>query len=439
MAVVKPFRGLRYNLDRVSDLSAVITPPYDVISTAEQLRYYKINPHNVIRLDYGIDEPEDTTDNNKYTRAAGYVKQWIDEGILVRETRPALYLIKHRFTQNDRVYNRLSLMASVKLENLNTGCIRPHEKTMSKPKEDRMNLLKACNVNFSPIMVLCRYKPEGFESLFADFIKKPASQAVDKDGVEFAMWTITDKATIAKVSKLLADKMLYIADGHHRYETALNYSLDRHAASPSDGDDAPYTYVMMTITPAEDPNLLMLPTHRMIHGLKQTTLDSLKGKLAEYFDAETLAPLSDPTTSLKQWLSTLQKNRATCFGLYGLDGEKFCILRAKKGVNLKVDSEAGDDAVSSLDVAILHRLILRRILKIDNAKLEEECLEYTRDGVEAIKRVNKGDHQISFLLNPTPISGMLAVADAKLRMPQKSTYFYPKTPTGLVMNPLWDE
>ncbi|MFA5375078.1 MAG: DUF1015 domain-containing protein [Dehalococcoidia bacterium] len=439
MAVVKPFRGLRYNLNRVSDLSAVITPPYDVISPAEQLRYHKINPYNVARLDFGLDEPKDTSSNNKYTRAADYVKQWLDEGILVREERPALYLVKHRFTYNDRVYNRFSLMAKVKIEDLSTGCIRPHEKTMSKPREDRMRLLKTCNVNFSPIMVLFRHKSEGFESLFADTIKKPAPQAVDKDGVGFAMWTITDKAAIAKVSKLLSDKMLYIADGHHRYETALNYSLERRAANPSDGDEAPYNYVMMTITPAEDPNLLMLPTHRMIRGLKQNTLDSLKGKIAEHFDMETLPPLSDTAASLKQWISTLQKNRATCFGLYGLDGKKLCILKAKKGVNIKVDCEDGDNAVSSLDVAILHRLILRRILKIDNAKLEEECLEYTRDGVEAINRVNKGDHQIAFFLNPTPISGMLAVADAKLRMPQKSTYFYPKTPTGLVMNPLWDD
>ena len=410
-----------------------------MISAAEQLRYYKINPYNVIRLDYGVDEPKDAPDNNKYTRAADYVKQWLDEDVLVREERPALYLVQHRFTHNDRVFNRFSLMAKVKIEDLSTGCIRPHEKTMSKPREDRMRLLKACNVNFSPIMVLFRYKPERFESLFSDIIKKPAPQAIDKDGVEFAMWTITDKAAIAKVSKLLSDKMLYIADGHHRYETALNYSLERRAANPSDGDDAPYNYVMMTITPAEDPSLLMLPTHRMIKGLKQNTLTSLKGVLAEYFDAETLPPLSDPAASLKQWLSNLQKNRSTSFGLYGLDGDKFCILRAKKGVELKVDSEAGDDAVSSLDVAILHRLILRRILKIDSPKLEEECLEYTRVASEAITRVNKGDHQISFFLNPTLISGMLAVADAKLRMPQKSTYFYPKTPTGLVMSPLWDD
>ena len=439
MAIVKPFRGLRYNLDRVSELSAVITPPYDVISPAEQLRYHKLNPYNVIRLDYAIDQPDDTAASNKYTRASDYVKQWLDEGVLVREKSPALYLVQHRFTHNDRVYTRLSLMARVKLEDLNTGCIRPHEKTMSKPKEDRMRLLKACNANFSPIMVLFRYKPGGFEELFADVIKRPAPQAVDKDGMEFAMWTITDKATLAKISKLLANKMLYIADGHHRYETALNYSMERRAASPSDGDDAPYNYVMMTITPAEDPNLLMLPTHRLIKGLKQTVLSSLKGVLAKYFDSETIPPLSDTTASVKHWLATMQKNRVTCFGLYGLDGDKLCILKVKKGVNLKVDSEAGDNAVSSLDVAILHRLILRRILKIDSPRLEEECLEYTRVGIEAIDRVNKGDHQISFFLNPTPISGMLAVADAKLRMPQKSTYFYPKTPTGLVMNPLWDE
>ncbi|MFA5368362.1 MAG: DUF1015 domain-containing protein, partial [Dehalococcoidia bacterium] len=396
MAVVKPFRGLRYNLDLVRDLSTVITPPYDVISTAEQLRYHKLDPHNVIRLDYGVDEPKDTPNDNKYTRAAGYVKQWLDEGILTREERPALYLVKHRFTHNDHVYSRLSLMVRVKLEDLTTGCVRPHEKTMSKPREDRMKLLKACKVNFSPIMVLFRHKPGGFEELFTDVIKHPAPHAKDKDGVEFAMWAITDKATIAKVSKLLADKMLYIADGHHRYETALNYSLERRAANPSDGDDAPYNYVMMTITPAEDPNLLMLPTHRMIKGLKQNALDPLKDTLAEYFDSETLPPHSNAADSLKRWIDALQKKRATSFGLYGLDGEKLCVLHAKKGVDLKVDGEAGDDAVSGLDVTILHRLILRRILKIDSPKLEEECLEYTRDGIEAIKSVNKGGHQLAF-------------------------------------------
>lgn len=439
MAVVKPFRGLRYNIDLVRDLSTVITPPYDVISSAEQLRYYDLNPYNVIRLDYGIDEAKDTPKNNKYTRAAGYVKQWLDEGILTREERPALYLIKHRFTHNDCDYSRLSLMARVRLENLTTGCIRPHEKTMNKPREDRMNLLKTCKVNFSPVMVLFRHKPGGFGEMFADVIERPAPQAVDKDGVKFTIWTITDEAAIARVSELLADKMLYIADGHHRYETALNYSLEHRTAYPSDEDDTSNKYVMMTITPAEDSNLLMLPTHRIIKGLKREALDSLKGKLAEYFDMETFAPLSTPASSLKQWLATLQKNRATCLGLYGLDGDKLRVLSAKQGVNLKVDSEPGDDAVSGLDVAILHRLILRQMLKIDNTGLEEECLEYTRDGIEAIKSVNKGDHQLAFFLNPTPIADMLAVADAKLRMPQKSTYFYPKTPTGLVMNPLWDD
>jgi len=177
----------------------------------------------------------------------------------------------------------------------------------------------------------------------------------------------------------------------------------------------------------------------MIKGLKQNALDPLKDTLAEYFDSETLPPHSNAADSLKRWIDALQKKRATCFGLYGLDGEKLCVLHAKKGVDLKVDGEAGDDAVSSLDVTILHRLILRHIMKIDSARLEEECLEYTRDGIEAIESVNKGHHQMAFFLNPTPISDMLAVADAKLRMPQKSTYFYPKTPTGLVMNPLWDD
>ncbi|MEA1959639.1 MAG: DUF1015 domain-containing protein [Chloroflexota bacterium] len=437
MADVRPFRGLRYNLERAGDLSSVITPPYDVISPAGQLRYCQLSPHNVIRLDFGLDQPDDSESNNKYTRASSYVKQWLDEGILSQDEQPAFYLVKHRFHLGDSVLSRFSLVARMRLEDLETGSVRPHERTMSKPREDRLNLLRACDVNFSPIMVLFRHKAEGFEALLGDIIERPSPHAVDKDGVEFAMWTVTDEDAIASISNLLADKMLYIADGHHRYETALNYSRERRAAGPSDGDDAPYNFVMMTITPAEDPGLIMMPTHRMVKGLAPDILTSLKGKLAERFDEELLPPTADAAESLRQWNEALEGQAGTSFGLYGLDGDKLCILRAKPGANLKpID---GNSVAGSLDVSILHRAILRDMLGLDSTAKEDECLEFTRDGAEAIERVNAGEQQLAFFLNPTPISGMLAVADARERMPQKSTYFYPKTPTGLVMNPLWDD
>jgi len=435
VADIQPFRGIRYDPEQVGDLSTAITPPYDVIPVAGQSHYYQASPYNAIRLDYGRERPADSPQDNRYTRAAATMKEWLKEGILKQEKRPTLYLVEHLFQYQHSERSRFSLFALVRLEGLSSGRIRPHEMTMKKPSEDRLRLLRACNANLSPVMGLFRHRPEGIQALFTETSSQPAVTAADDDGVKYSMWVITDKEAMTRVQKLLAEKTIYIADGHHRYATALAYQQERLAAHPKASGTEAFNFVMMTLTPAEDPNLIMLPTHRLVRGLSHKTLSLLKDEWRIYFDTELLSPLSTPSETLKGWSETLRQQHWTTFGLYGLDGPSLCLLRARPKMMLPVQPSV----LGELDVFILHQVILRQMLNIDSPEREEECLDYTRDGLEALSRVDAGEYQLAFLLNPTPISRMLAVADEGVKMPPKSTYFYPKTPTGLVINPLWDD
>ena len=436
MADVQPFHGLRYNIERIDDLSAVICPPYDVISPEEQLLYHRNSPHNVIRLEYGEERPADSSEDNKYTRAAATMAGWLREGILTREECPAFYLVEHRFSYQDTVRSRFSLIARVRLEELSANSqIRPHEMTMRKPGEDRLNLLKSCHANLSPIMGLFRHREEGIQSLFPDTINRPAIRAADRYGVSYAMWVIIDKEAVARISDFFSNKNLYIADGHHRYETALAYSREQRAIQPSCTGEEAFNFVMITLTAAEDPNLIMMATHRLVRGLDTERLARLKAELSVYFDEELLGPYSTASETLKDWIKTLKEQQAIVFGLYGLDGPHLCLLRAKR----EMMPVAQPSLLQDLDVHMLHQLVFCQILGIDSQEKAEDCLAFTRDGLDTLSQVDSGDYQLAFLLNPTPISTMLSVADEGVRMPQKSTYFYPKTPSGLVINPLRDD
>jgi uncharacterized protein (DUF1015 family) len=435
VADIQPFRGLRYDPERIGDLSAVITPPYDVISPAEQHRYHNAHPHNIIRLDYGLQRAADSDEDNRYTRAAAAMGNWIDDGILIREQQPALYLVEHRFLNNGETRSRFSLFARVRLEELTGGGIRPHERTMKGPSDDRLLLLRACNANLSPIMGLFRHRREGIEKLFSGATEgEPIARATDSEGVTCSMWAISDEKAIAAARDLLADRAIYIADGHHRYSTALAYMHEQRAKHPDATGDEGYNFVMMTLTPAEDPSLAMLPTHRLVRGLNPKLLAHVKQEWSAYFDQELHRPMATPEETVPGWTDELAREKGTTFGLYGLDGDSLCLLRARPQMMLPVQPSVLGD----LDVFILHQVILKQMLGIDSPETEEQCLAYTRDGLEAIAGVDSGEYQIAFLLNPTPISSVLAVADEGVRMPQKSTYFHPKTPTGLVIHPLWD-
>jgi len=436
LADVRPFRGIRYNVHQLGDLSALICPPYDVVSPRDQLCYHHRSPYNAIRLELGEDLPGDTGADNRYTRAAHTLQRWLEDGILVRDETSAFYLIEHRFEHQGCLRSRFTLLARVRLEDFSSGHILPHEMTIGKAGADRLRLLNACNANVSPIMALFRHSGTGVLSLLPDTIDPPLSSAVDRDGVGYALWAIADEDVTARVSEFFADKALYIADGHHRYETALAYRRQR-SVHPSPTVDAASNFVMMTLTDANDPNLVMEPTHRVVRGLDPHRLSQLERELEAHFSQEVLPPVSNASDTLRHWLDTLRERgqRKTTFGLYGLDQDGLRLLSLRQKGPLGDKPSPTDD----LDVQILHHLILNQIPGMSDADIADRCLDYTRDESSALSRVESGEYQLAFFLNPTPVSSVLEVADQGARMPQKSTYFHPKTATGLVINPLWDD
>ncbi len=435
MADVQPFRGLRYNLERIGDLSLVISPPYDVISPDEQLLYYRKSPYNIIRLELGEERANDIPENNRYTRAARTLESWLQEAVLIRERHPAFYVVEHRFPYQDTIRSRFGLIACVRLEGLNGGRIRPHEMTMMRPIGDRLRLLEACRANLSPIMALFRSEGEGIGMLLPEArVTKPHLSAVDGHGVIHNMWVVTDEKATAGISQFFANKTLYIADGHHRYEAALIYQRAQYSVCSSYTGNEAFNFVMMALAESGDPNMIMMPTHRLVRGIKAETLAGFKERLDIYFHVEELLPPSRTLSdTLRGWLDTLKDRGQSgiAFGLYGLHGKRLLILTVRQ------NGSGQPQLALDLDVDILHRLILREMLGVDDKR--EDCLEYTRDALNAVSRVNRGEFQLAFLLNPAPISSVLAVADAGIRLPQRSTYFYPKTPAGLVINPLWDD
>jgi uncharacterized protein (DUF1015 family) len=431
-------------LQRVPDSSSVITPPYDVISLAERLSYYRKSPYNIIRLEYGEEQPGDSADNNKYTRAAAILDAWLKDEILVREEHPALYIVEHNFPYQDTTGSRLGLLARVRLEELdNKGHIRPHEKTTKEPAVDRLNLLRACRANLSPIMGLLRTEQGEMVSLLRRLIKgEPALSATDNQGVNYRLWAITDRAAIDRIAKLFADKVIYIADGHHRYETALRYKKEQCAAHHSCTGEEPFNFVMISLMDSQDPGLVMLPTHRLVKGLESHKIARLEEKLSDYFSVDgLLPPLPTSSDSIHSWLRTLETKgkRGTVLGLYGTHDNNFFMLRLKRDANLQSLMPPEELILwKKLDVVLLQRIVLREALGIDTLEKEVKHLEYTRDGLEAVSQVNSGACQMAFFLNPIRILSVLDTADAGKRLPQKSTYFYPKTPAGLVINPVWD-
>ncbi|MDO8490806.1 MAG: DUF1015 domain-containing protein [Dehalococcoidia bacterium] len=441
MADVQPFRGFRYNPEVAGGLSAAITPPYDIISPQEQALYFTKSPHNVIRLEFGAEQPGDSASSNKYTRASSTLKTWIEDRVLLREKSPAFYLVESRFTHGDSVKSRWCLIARVRLEELNGGSIRPHEVTMKKPLQDRLQLLEACRAGFSPVMGIFRDGGKDSPvSLARNACRRPPDQEATDQGVTYRCWVVSDKALVSRITAFFADRVLYIADGHHRYETALNYAKQRRELGLAIERSAD-NFVMMSLMDSEDPGVVILPTHRLFHGLDASQLAGLEQKLARHFDLEELAPASaDRSRNMKNWLDILRegsRHGGTMFGLYGLKPGRFHLLRARNKAELQEMLPRDCPQVwMELDLAILHHAVLPAVLGIDTTEKQMNHLEYTRDGAQALSGVDSGDCQLAIFVNPTPVSGVIDVADAGARMPQKSTYFYPKAPAGLVINTL---
>jgi uncharacterized protein (DUF1015 family) len=436
MADVQPIQGIRYNSEVPGNLAQVITPPYDVISDEAQAKYYARNPYNIIRLELGMDEPDDTSLNNRYTRAAATFAEWRVNTILQQETIPCYYLYQQIFTYNGQSYIRTSLLARVRLEPWNTRIVLPHEHTMAKPKDDRLKLLRACVTNLSPIMSLYEDPQSRMRRLLSSYADAAEVQITDEVNEVHRLHPITDENQIALIQNFFAERQLYIADGHHRYETALNYREEVRAMHRKlDAKDAA-NFVLMALIDIDDPGLLVLPTHRLLFGLHQDALKKLTSQnLARHFNVYELEGVEASQDGLLQRLALMGASQPA-FVISTADKTWLLSLNGAGKAHMGEGSHV--NAWNELDVAIAHTLILEDILGLKAEDLTAGThIRYTRDAQQALDAVQTGEAQVALLLNATRVRQICDVAIADERMPQKSTYFYPKLVTGLVMNPLW--
>ncbi|HET8909795.1 MAG TPA: DUF1015 domain-containing protein [Ktedonobacterales bacterium] len=435
MAEVRPLPGIRYADE--GRLAALVTPPYDVISPEAQARYYERDPHNIIRLELGRDERGDDDLNNRYTRAAATFAEWRQAGVL-RQDEPSLYLYEQRFSSGGKPYARTSLLARVGLEPWDAGVILPHERTLSKPKDDRLKLTRACAATLSPIMSLYD-DPDGVLAAPLETIRStpPLAAFHDDTGEEHRLWVVRNDEIAAKVAEFFAERQLYIADGHHRYETALTYREEVRATRPDLSDDDAVNFTLMGLSALEDPGLAVLPTHRMLRDLDATRLAALDETLAAHFTSE---PLSGDSNAWVQALATAGES-GTAFVLVrpgDVRLERLTGIGHAAMQDVEGEDAGTSDAWRTLDVAVLHALVLDSALGVTpDAVRAGEHISYTRDAETAAAAVQSGEAQLAVLLNATPPAAIRDVARAGDRMPQKSTYFYPKLITGLVINPLW--
>jgi uncharacterized protein (DUF1015 family) len=418
VAHIVPIRGCRYQTG--PDLALLITPPYDVIDRTLQEALYTRHPCNMIRLEYGASFPGDDHTNNRYTRAAEYFNRWRREGILAGDTSPALYFYEQTFTLTGQSITRRGFFCGLGLEPYGNNVL-PHEDTISAAREDRMLLLAACKANFSPIFGLYVDPERNFEGLFrAVYGTQPVHAFADAEGQFHRLWVVTDQALITAATSVLANRRVYIADGHHRFETALQYCLRRRAER--EPVPAPYHYVLTLLVNVYDPGLVILPTHRLIKAPPGLDLAALTGAVKEYFQV-TESSGSPPLPG-----------RRYTFGLYAGQNRSFYLSLNNEYDPVTLLPDPKSPAWKRSEVALLHALLLDRYLQIGPGECTAgERIAYTHDPLEACVLVDRGEWDFAFFLNPPNIDELVAVAETGERMPQKSTYFYPKVPSGLVI------
>jgi uncharacterized protein (DUF1015 family) len=430
MADIRPFRALRYNPQRV-DPAKVVTQPYDKITPVMQDRYYESSPYNLIQIILGRREPADNTGHNVYTRAAGYGTEWREEGILQQDSLPSIYVYSQTFAKpasdlGKQIYERRGFIALGRVEDYSAEVVFRHEQTLAKPKADRLELLRATRAHYEQLFLLYEDSGEVDSLLTPGKNTTPTIDVTDEYGVAHRVWQISDAAVIAAIQETMRNKKLVIADGHHRYETALNFR-DECRAGLSGGRDAAHEFVMMTFVNMNDPGLLILPTHRVVHSLTDFSVEDFQIASREFFAVEEIDPALDDvraTALLKERghegtaLLAVAPNRAFLFHEPKAEGMRFMAgLSARQ---------------QALDVVQLHKCLLEGVLKLSEESIRnQQNLSYIREASEALELVRIGKANIAFLMNACPVQQVRDVALAGEVMPQKSTDFYPKLLSGL--------
>jgi uncharacterized protein (DUF1015 family) len=436
MAKIVPFRGIRYNRHKVQDLSQVVSQPYDRIRTDLQDRYYELHPYNIVRIIKGREFDSDAPDGeNVYTRAADYCKAWLDAGYLQRGDKPALYVYHQTFIHPDgATVTRKAFVAALELVRFEEGIVLPHERTLSGPKVDRLNLMRATEVNFGQIFMLY---PDAENRINAILDAAIAGRKPDIDvremfeaDVRQQLWVVDDADVIGQVIEEMALKRgLIIADGHHRYETAINYRDEMRQKHPEAPPNAAFNHCMVTLVSMDDPGLTILPTHREIHDYRDKPIEQVLADAADYFEVTPMAG--------RQALAEAMAGATPADRRIGFYDGRFYLLRLRDPQTMArlVPDRAEDWRM--LDVSILHELLIERVMGITKAQVEaKENIDYHRDLDLALQQVDEGSAQCLFILNPTRMSEVKACSDRGEKMPQKSTDFYPKVIAGLVALPI---
>lgn len=407
MPTVKGFKGIRYNPKKIEDFSLILAPPYDVISPAEQEAYHEAHPLNVIRLILPKGEGD-----VKYERAGKAFRDWFLDDTLIEDNEPSIYPYYQDFEDNGKKFTRKGFIARVKLEDFSTKKILPHEMTFPKHKLDRLKLNTACRANMSPVFSVYS-DPEGsIEKLIDENLpEKPIFDVIYKDGIRNRLWKISDPETISLITDRMADMSFLIADGHHRYETALEYRNIKRAKMESSGEE-PFDYVMMYIARGEGQGLIINPTHRVVKNLGQYTDEAFIEKLEGEFRVEKM-PFGKAVT--------------------GIGYEEFAVVTKDTKSAWRVSSPKEDvPEYARLGVMLLHNIVFKKILNE-----EESGIFYTKYTDEAVDLVRNGGYRIAFMLPELRAADIFKVVKTGERMPHKTTYFYPKILSGLTFNPLW--
>lgn len=431
MANIMPFEGSRFDTTVAGDLDLLVTLPYDRINQVLQDEYYARSEYNICRVIKGREFKDDSETENVYTRSGATWREWIACGVIKQDAAPALYVYYQTFTAEGRQHTRRGLCAMVELQDYASGGVKPHERTLDAPKEDRFRLFMTTDTHFGQIFQLYPDDSNAVAELLGRYTEKPADidAVIDEEGdVRHQMWAVTDPQVVESVRELLHDKLLFIADGHHRYETALRYRDHRLAEYQGGKGGRHPRFAMMTLVGMSDPGLLVLPTHRVLFGLADFSIEKLLSGLEAYFNVKGGLSFEQMLAEMNAARSDASRN---AYGLYC--GGKFWFFELKdRGIMARLAPERSE-AWRTLDVAVLHEVVLEHLLGISKeAQAAKTNLSYDRLAEVSIARVDKGTHQAVLFMNPTKLQQIREVAGKGEVMPQKSTDFYPKLIDGMV-------
>ncbi len=438
MAQIKAFRMVHYNGESAGQLEKVITPPYDIISPAEQHAFYESHPLNIIRLVLGKEYRDDGQEHNRYTRAAATLNQWMTQGVLLRSDRPGMVVYQMEFDEPGCGRLKLDgLVALVKVDEYGRGKVLPHEKTYKGPKQDQLNLLRACRANLTPIHALFHDEEEMVNMAYKSVLEaSPEQEAVDPQGTIHRTWTLSDEDQVEAIVRAMADKTIFIADGHHRYETSMAYRREALAGSTSVPEEVS-EYVMMYLTSMSHPGLVIRPAHRMLKDLPRVNSLEIVRRLAPYFVVEELFCTDEQRNHTTQDVVDKIGEEALIGGRFGMLVHGDDCIRLFKLNNFHAVDHLIDPsmpkALRNLDVSILRDVIIGYGVGVDNENIEGH-IEYTPDPGEALEKVRRGEVQIAFIINSTPVEQVRRAAELGHKLPHKSTYFHPKIASGLVLN-----